>query len=61
VRWDFTPRRAKRPAPIRTLNVYWLEEPLPRYDFDHLAELNRLVEMPHRGRARATAACTNSA
>jgi L-alanine-DL-glutamate epimerase-like enolase superfamily enzyme len=44
VRWDFT--RAARTA---DLNVYWLEEPLPRYDYDGLAELNKLVEMPLAG------------
>jgi D-galactarolactone cycloisomerase len=31
------------------MNVTWLEEPLPRYDFDHIAELNRLVEIPIAG------------
>ncbi len=25
------------------LEVFWLEEPLPRYDFERLAELNRLT------------------
>ncbi|MFT4862531.1 MAG: hypothetical protein ACI95C_001752 [Pseudohongiellaceae bacterium] len=30
-------------------NVYWLEEPLPRYDYEQLAELNRLVAMPMAG------------
>ena len=48
VTWDF--RRAVETArAYQQLNVYWLEEPLPRYDFDHLAELNRLVEMPLAG------------
>ncbi len=46
--WDF--RRAVETArAYQQLNVYWLEEPLPRYDFDHLAELNRLVELPLAG------------
>jgi L-alanine-DL-glutamate epimerase-like enolase superfamily enzyme len=46
--WDF--RRAVAAArAYQQLNVYWLEEPLPRYDFDHLAELNRLIEMPIAG------------
>jgi L-alanine-DL-glutamate epimerase-like enolase superfamily enzyme len=31
------------------MNVYWLEEPLPRYDFDHIAELNKLVEIKIAG------------
>jgi L-alanine-DL-glutamate epimerase-like enolase superfamily enzyme len=46
--WDF--RRAVETArAYQQLNVYWLEEPLRRYDFDHLAELNRLVEIPIAG------------
>jgi L-alanine-DL-glutamate epimerase-like enolase superfamily enzyme len=48
VTWDF--RRAVETArAYQQLNVYWLEEPLRRYDFDHLAELNRLVELPIAG------------
>jgi L-alanine-DL-glutamate epimerase-like enolase superfamily enzyme len=43
--WDF--RRALQTArELGKLNVYWLEEPLRRYDFDGLAELNRLVDIP---------------
>jgi L-alanine-DL-glutamate epimerase-like enolase superfamily enzyme len=43
--WDF--RRALETArQLEKLNVYWLEEPLRRYEFDALAELNRLVEIP---------------
>jgi L-alanine-DL-glutamate epimerase-like enolase superfamily enzyme len=46
--WDF--RRAVETArAYQALNVYWLEEPCRRYDFDHLAELNRLVEIPIAG------------
>jgi D-galactarolactone cycloisomerase len=46
--WDF--RRAVETArAYQDLNVYWLEEPLRRYDFDHLAELNRLFELPLAG------------
>ena len=46
--WDF--RRASETArQLQRLNVYWLEEPLRRYDFDGLAELNRLVEIPIAG------------
>ena len=38
--WDF--RRALETArELEKLNVYWLEEPLRRYDWDALAELNR--------------------
>jgi L-alanine-DL-glutamate epimerase-like enolase superfamily enzyme len=46
--WDF--RRAVETArAYQALNVYWLEEPCYRYDFDHLAELNRLFELPIAG------------
>ncbi len=46
--WDF--RRALETArELEKLNVYWLEEPLRRYEFDALAELNRLVEIPIAG------------
>jgi D-galactarolactone cycloisomerase len=48
VNWDF--RRAVETArAYQQLDVYWLEEPLRRYDFEHLAELNRLVELPIAG------------
>jgi L-alanine-DL-glutamate epimerase-like enolase superfamily enzyme len=48
VLWDF--RRALETArQLQRLNVYWLEEPLRRYDFDGLAELNRLVDIPIAG------------
>lgn len=48
VRWDL--RRAVETArQLQRLNCYWLEEPLPRYAFDQLAELNRLVEIPIAG------------
>ncbi|HLJ13832.1 MAG TPA: mandelate racemase/muconate lactonizing enzyme family protein [Bryobacteraceae bacterium] len=48
VLWDF--RRALETArELQRLNVYWLEEPLRRYDFDGLAELNRLVDIPIAG------------
>ena len=46
--WDF--RRAVDTArEFERLNVYWLEGPFPRYDFDDLAELNHLVEIPIAG------------
>ena len=48
VRWDFA-RAARTAKAYNDMNVYWLEEPLPRYDFDGLAELNKLVEMPLAG------------
>lgn len=48
VLWDF--RRAVETArELQRLNCVWLEEPLPRYTFDRLAELNRLVEIPIAG------------
>ena len=48
VAWDFT-RAYETAREYQTMNVYWLEEPLPRYDFDGLAELNRLIEMKLAG------------
>ena len=48
VPWDFT-RAFQTAKEYQNMNVYWLEEPLPRYDFDGLAELNRLIEMKLAG------------
>lgn len=48
VLWDF--RRAMETArELQRLKCAWLEEPLPRYAFDRLAELNRGVEIPIAG------------
>ncbi len=48
VRWDF--KRAVRTAKAyQDLGVYWLEEPQSRFDYEHLAELNAMVEMPLAG------------
>ncbi|MFN7922104.1 MAG: mandelate racemase/muconate lactonizing enzyme family protein [Bryobacteraceae bacterium] len=48
VLWDF--KRALATArELERLGVYWLEEPLPRYDFANLAELNRQVSMQIAG------------
>jgi L-alanine-DL-glutamate epimerase-like enolase superfamily enzyme len=48
VLWDF--RRAVETArELQRLKCFCLEEPLPRYAFDQLAELNRLVELPLAG------------
>ena len=48
VLWDF--RRAVETArELQRLKCAWLEEPLPRYQFDKLSELNRLVEIPIAG------------
>jgi L-alanine-DL-glutamate epimerase-like enolase superfamily enzyme len=48
VLWDL--RRAVETArELERLGCYWLEEPLPRYAFDQLAELNRRVDIPIAG------------
>jgi L-alanine-DL-glutamate epimerase-like enolase superfamily enzyme len=48
VLWDF--RRALETAQeMQRMGVYWLEEPLPRYDFAQIAELNRQVAIPLAG------------
>ena len=48
IQWDFT-RALDTARELKRMNVYWLEEPLRRYDFDGLAELNRLVDIPLAG------------
>jgi L-alanine-DL-glutamate epimerase-like enolase superfamily enzyme len=48
VRWSFE-RAVETARAYQQMNVTWLEEPLGRYDFDHQAELNRLVEIPIAG------------
>lgn len=48
VQWDFT-RSLDTARALKEMDVYWLEEPLRRYDFDGLAELNRLVDIPLAG------------
>jgi L-alanine-DL-glutamate epimerase-like enolase superfamily enzyme len=46
--WDY--RRALATArELEKLDVYWLEEPLRRYDFARLAELNQHVAIPLAG------------
>ncbi|MCZ6677489.1 MAG: mandelate racemase/muconate lactonizing enzyme family protein [Candidatus Poribacteria bacterium] len=48
VLWDY--RRAVETArELQQLGCYWLEEPLPRYAFKQLADLNRQVDMPIAG------------
>lgn len=48
VLWDL--RRAVETArELERLGCFWLEEPLARYAFDQLAELNRRVEIPIAG------------
>jgi D-galactarolactone cycloisomerase len=48
VRWDL-PRALETARELERLGCLWLEEPLPRYAFDLLAEVNRLVELPIAG------------
>ena len=48
VPWDFT-RAVETARAYQALNVLWLEEPFPRYDYEHLAELNRLVDIQLAG------------
>jgi D-galactarolactone cycloisomerase len=48
VRWDLG-RALETARELQRLRCCWLEEPLPRYAFDLLAELNRLVELPIAG------------
>lgn len=48
IRWDF--RRAVDTArELQRLQCTWLEEPLPRYAFQQLAELRQRVELPIAG------------
>lgn len=44
VTWNFK-RAYETAVELQDLDVYWLEEPLARYNFDGLAELNAKVEM----------------
>jgi L-alanine-DL-glutamate epimerase-like enolase superfamily enzyme len=48
VRWDLE-RAVETARELQRLHCSWLEEPLPRYAFDLLGELNRLVELPIAG------------
>lgn len=48
VQWDFT-RALDTARELKRLNVYWMEEPLRRYDYEGLAELNRMVDIPLAG------------
>jgi L-alanine-DL-glutamate epimerase-like enolase superfamily enzyme len=48
VRWDLG-RAVETARELQRLRCDWLEEPLPRYAFDLLGELNRLVELPIAG------------
>ncbi|HWA20806.1 MAG TPA: mandelate racemase/muconate lactonizing enzyme family protein [Caulobacterales bacterium] len=46
--WEFE-RAVDTARAYKQLKVYWLEEPLGRYDLDRQAELNRLVDVPLAG------------
>jgi D-galactarolactone cycloisomerase len=48
VRWNFQ-RAYETAVELQDLDVYWLEEPLNRYNYDGLAELGRKVEIPIAG------------
>jgi D-galactarolactone cycloisomerase len=48
VMWEF-PRALETARELERLNCLWLEEPRPRYAFDELAELSRLVGIPIAG------------
>jgi L-alanine-DL-glutamate epimerase-like enolase superfamily enzyme len=48
VRWDLE-RALSTARELERLGCVWLEEPLPRYAWDELAELNREVELPIAG------------
>ncbi len=48
VAWNFT-RALDTARELKRMNVYWLEEPLRRYDYAGLAELNRLTDIPLAG------------
>jgi D-galactarolactone cycloisomerase len=48
VQWDLE-RAIATARELERLRCGWLEEPLPRYDFDLLSELSRLVELPIAG------------
>lgn len=48
IQWDY--RRALNTARgLEELGCYWLEEPLPRYAFDQIAQLNASVGIPIAG------------
>ena len=49
VQWDFTRRSPDSEGIPADECVLALGEPFPRYDFDDLAELNRLIEMKLAG------------
>jgi L-alanine-DL-glutamate epimerase-like enolase superfamily enzyme len=48
VLWDYK-RAVETAKELERLGVYWLEEPLPRYEFRQLAELNKQLHMQLAG------------
>jgi len=48
VHWEFQ-RAVDTARALQELGYYWIEEPLTRYDWKNLADLNRLVEIPVAG------------
>lgn len=46
--WTF-PRAVETARGLAPLNVTWLEEPLPRFDYDQLASLNKMGLVPLAG------------
>ena len=48
IQWDYS-RALDTARALKEMNVYWLEEPLKRYDYDGLAELNRATDITLAG------------
>ena len=48
IQWDFH-RAVDTSLALQDLGCYWLEEPLPGFEFDRLAELNASLRMPIAG------------
>ena len=48
VQWN-AQRAYETASELQDMNVYWLEEPLTRYNYDGLAELSSKVEIPIAG------------
>ena len=48
VQWDYR-RAVDTSLALQDLGVYWLEEPLPGFEFDKLSQLNGSVHMPIAG------------
>ena len=46
--WSF-PRAVETARGLAPLDLYWLEEPLPRFDYDQLVDLNKMRLVPLAG------------